>query len=103
MVTLKSVVNEVKLCYTLCPGSSDPFYVVTYYINGDTISWTYSTKKTHFVYTLFRYAGDVFNNAQNYIDQSFSRGEHFGNPRLVFPWYLYKMVTQNMLRTHNGK
>ena len=60
-------------------------------------------KNTHFVYTLFRYAGDVFNNAQNYIDQSFSRGEHFGNPRLVFICYLYKMVTQNMLRTHGAK
>ena len=28
---------------TVCPGSSDPFYVVTYYIKWVTTSWTYST------------------------------------------------------------
>ena len=28
--------------YTVCPGSSDPFYVVTYYIKWVTTSWTYS-------------------------------------------------------------
>ena len=28
---------------TLCPGSSDPFYVATYYMKWDTTSWTYST------------------------------------------------------------
>ena len=27
--------------YTVCPRSSDPFYVVTYYINWVTTSWTY--------------------------------------------------------------
>ena len=27
---------------TVCPGSSDPFYVVTYYIQWITTSWTYS-------------------------------------------------------------
>ena len=28
--------------YTVCPRSSDPFYVVTYYIKWVTNSWTYS-------------------------------------------------------------
>ena len=28
--------------YTVCPGSSDPFYIVTYYIKWVTSSWTYS-------------------------------------------------------------
>ena len=28
---------------TVCPGSSDPFYIVTYYIKWVTTSWTYST------------------------------------------------------------
>ena len=28
---------------TVCPGSSDPFYVVTIYIKWVTTSWTYST------------------------------------------------------------
>ena len=32
---------------TVCPGSSDPFYVVTYYIKWVTTSWTYSISKWH--------------------------------------------------------
>ena len=27
---------------TMCPRSSDPFYIVTYYIKWFTTSWTYS-------------------------------------------------------------
>ena len=27
----------------MCPGSSDPFYIVTYYIKLVTTSWTHST------------------------------------------------------------
>ena len=30
------------LYITVCPGSSDTFYVVTYYIKWVTTSWTYS-------------------------------------------------------------
>ena len=32
--------NLYTVCH--CPGSSDPFYVVTYYINWVTTSWTHS-------------------------------------------------------------
>ena len=32
--------------YTVCPRSSDPFYIVTYYIKWVTTSWTYSTSWT---------------------------------------------------------
>ena len=28
--------------YTVCPGSSDPFYIVTYYMKSVTTSWTYN-------------------------------------------------------------
>ena len=28
--------------YTICPKSSDPFYIVTYYIKWVTTSWTHS-------------------------------------------------------------
>ena len=28
---------------TVCPGSSDPFHIVSYYIQWVTTSWTYST------------------------------------------------------------
>ena len=31
--------------YTVCPGSSDPFYIVSYYIKRVTTSWTYSMPK----------------------------------------------------------
>ena len=30
---------------TICPGSSDPFYIVNYYINWVTTSWTHSTSR----------------------------------------------------------
>ena len=30
--------------YTECPGSSDPFYTVIYYIKWVTTSWTHSMK-----------------------------------------------------------
>ena len=29
--------------YTIFPGSSDPFYIVSYYIKWVTTSWTHST------------------------------------------------------------
>ena len=32
--------------YTICPRSSDPFYLVTYYIKWVTTSWTYSIKNS---------------------------------------------------------
>ena len=28
---------------TMCPRSSDPYYIVTYYMKRVTTSWTYST------------------------------------------------------------
>ena len=28
---------------TICPGSSDPFYIVSYYMKLVTTSWTYGT------------------------------------------------------------
>ena len=31
--------------YTVCPGRSDPFCIVTYYIEWVTTSWTYSISK----------------------------------------------------------
>ena len=37
---------KAKIC-TVCPGSSDPFYIVSYYINWVTSSWTYSRTFCH--------------------------------------------------------
>ena len=30
------------LLYTVCPGSSDPFYIISYYIKWVTTFWTHS-------------------------------------------------------------
>ena len=42
----KTNVLDIKLSsfriHTVCPGSSDPFYIVTYNVNWVTTSWTYS-------------------------------------------------------------
>ena len=32
---------------TVCPRSSDPFYIVTYYIKWATSSWTYGKYQLH--------------------------------------------------------
>ena len=32
--------KSITTCYTVCPRSSDPLYIVTYYIKWVTISWT---------------------------------------------------------------
>ena len=32
----------IRHLYTVCPGSSDPFYMVSYYIKWVTTSWTHS-------------------------------------------------------------
>ena len=42
-----------KKYYTVCPGSSDPFYVVSYNIKWVTTSWTHST--TDIVATCYLY------------------------------------------------
>ena len=47
---------------TVCPGSSDPFYVVIYYIKWVTTSWTYSIKDGNISYILGRLKIVVFQN-----------------------------------------
>ena len=37
------ILLEHIFIYMVCPGSSDPFYIVTYFIKWVTTSWTYST------------------------------------------------------------
>ena len=37
--------NIKKVDNTVCPISSDPFYIVTYYIEWVTTSWTYCITK----------------------------------------------------------
>ena len=36
------IFNECTTVSTVCPRSSDPFYIVSYYIKWVTTSWTYS-------------------------------------------------------------
>ena len=46
---LGSVCYE-SMWYIVCPGSSDPFYMVTYYIKWVTTYWTHSTS-LYFMYS----------------------------------------------------
>ena len=39
---LKRLGKACNYAYTVCPRSSDQFYVVTYYIKWVTTSWTHS-------------------------------------------------------------
>ena len=34
--------EQTHKLFTVCPGSSDPFYILTYYIKWVTTSWTHS-------------------------------------------------------------
>ena len=40
---LRKVSQISTLIHTVCPRSSDPFYIVSYYIIWVTTSWTYSS------------------------------------------------------------
>ena len=45
MLTHKNL-EWIFLQHTVCPRSSDPFYIVTYYIKWVTASWAYSCYKS---------------------------------------------------------
>ena len=51
MLKLIIDMNTVFLFYTVCPGSSTPFYIVIYYKKWVTTSWTYSRESIHLLYT----------------------------------------------------
>ena len=38
---------QMVLQYSICPGSSDPIYVITYYVKWVTSSWTHSSLRDH--------------------------------------------------------
>ena len=65
---LKTMVTKAGpiLCFvhpcnnTICPGSSDPFYIVSYYIKWVTISWTYCTSNN----LSFTFISLVLNNCR---------------------------------------
>ena len=40
---------------TICPRSSDPFYIVSYSVNWVTTSWTYSTILIAIISDIFSY------------------------------------------------
>ena len=42
MYNLSFHFHFISQSYTVCPGSSDPLYIVTYYIKWVTTSWTHS-------------------------------------------------------------
>ena len=44
---------------TVCPGSSDPFYIVTHYIEWVTTSWTVERKEDSYLFSGRHYISDV--------------------------------------------
>ena len=44
---LLKIAPHTERKYTVCPGSSDPFYIVTYQIKWVTTSWTHSMNSTN--------------------------------------------------------
>ena len=70
------------------PRSSDPFYVVSYYIKWVTTSWTHGI-------TLV-YSSSVHLRLFHHWTTAL-RSNHLNT------WYLYWMVAQIALRTHEGK
>ena len=40
---------------TICPGSSDPFYIVTYYMKLVTTSWTHSISFSYILLLIIRF------------------------------------------------
>ena len=42
MLNIRLLNETFHTIYTVCPGRSDPFFIVTYYIKSVTTSWTYS-------------------------------------------------------------
>ena len=40
---IRTLITKVIIYYHICPRSSDPFYIVSYYITWATSSWTHST------------------------------------------------------------
>ena len=52
--SFKIKVKKKWYLYTICPGSSDPFYVVTYYKKWVTTSYTqYGNDHEHFSHKIF--------------------------------------------------
>ena len=43
MRSREGLLHKFEKVPTVCPRSSDPFYIVSYFIKWDNISWTYST------------------------------------------------------------
>ena len=44
----KHIICLIIFIITICPRSSDPFHIVTYYMKWVTTSWTYSISKSYF-------------------------------------------------------
>ena len=67
------------LVYTICPGSSDPFYIVSYYIRWVTTSWTHSNSGQEFLDSQFPIiailnsaCSNLFDLTRNYIGPKLS-------------------------------
>ena len=68
-IDLKCTFSKKGEHITVCPGSSDPFYTVTYYIKWVTTSWTYCMFLTIiliYLYQKHRHGTDIIDGISEY-------------------------------------
>ena len=89
----KTAHKTYKTNDTVCPGSSDPFYIGSYYIKWATTSWTYSTSTYIYINT---YISGQRSSSLHYA-ACFGRPgiakvllKHGANPDLRYGWQPFK-------------
>ena len=69
--TLLNILNTVFIVSTVCPWSSDQFYIVSNYIKWFTTSWTYSMSRK---YCLFLYCEYTMKFRQDFLGSLYLKG-----------------------------
>ena len=64
-------VTLIAIPNTVCPGSSYPFYIVSYYIKRVTTSWTYGTFNLSFGKNLLLASSYKFLDKQYFLKMIF--------------------------------
>ena len=59
------VLNSLAIYCTVCPGSSDPFYIVSYYLKWVTTSWTHSLSEKSLPFVFSKYTMQI---RQDFMD-----------------------------------
>ena len=89
---------------TVCPGSIEPFYIVSYYIKWVTTSWTYSSrtypcvdKNQHPKHTICSRSLDLIYIVSYYINWVTTSWTY----SLWVLWYFFSFIIHTTLSLHN--